>query len=485
MTVTLNISSQNLKITSGITTPIEKWGTLPVEPGLIKDGLILEPETIGNLLKIYFEKEHLPANEVAVCFSGGSYVYRMLRLPHLPAKRLREAIERATQKEINLDLADLYIDWDIVGDRNGEIEVFVTGIPRRSIEALILALNTAGIKPLRVELATLALARAAGQCKTLLVNLEPNCFDIVIVSAGIPVTMHSITPRSGAASLDDRIMQFTDELTRTINFFNLTHNDNAISQGSTLILAGSLAADPAVAGVIQEVLGYSVVKFNPEWVYPADFPVLTYSINLGLGLNKSILKTKGVSDSKEYRDINIDLLRGRKRTRAHTISKRKWLTPVGLTMAAIFLILMIAQVNESKVQSEVLKAELTSIIRQLNQRQLTLAQDSDLQKTINTLNDDTHRIQRDIELVAGKGELNQLIKVLTENLPDGVVFSDIDCGTKQITVNGMAVNRTGVIAYARALEKSKVFPSVRIALIKDSQGENTALGASFRLILER
>ncbi len=485
MTVTLNISSQSLKITAGRNALIEKWGTLAVAPGLIKDGLILEPDAIGKQLKTYFENEYLQSNNVVVSLSGASYVYRLLRLPHLPPKRLREAIERATQKEVNLDLADLYIDWDIVGDKDGETEVFVTGIPRRSIEALIQALSTAKIKPLRVELSSLALAKAANQFETVLVNLEPECFDIVIISGGIPVTLHSILPRTRGANLEDQIMQFTDELTRTIDFYNLTHKENTITPGASLVLSGSLAVDTASAESIHKVLGYNVFTFKPEVVYPPDFPFMSYSINLGLALKKSVPKIKELVHVKVYQDINIDLLRARKRARTQAIATRHWLVPAGLAIAAIFLIPSVIQVNDSKVQSAVLKSDLAATIHQLNQKQLTLEQDSELHKTVDALNEDTRKIQRDIELVAGKGELNQLLKIITDNLPSGVIFSDIDCGSKQIIINGSAANRTAVISYARTMEKTQKFSSVRIALLKESAGENGASGATFRLTIDR
>lgn len=485
MTVTIVFSSQSLKITTGRDALIEKWGTLQVPPGLIKDGLILDTTVVGKQIKTYFDTEHLPRKEVVVSLTGASYVYRLLRLPHLPAKRLREAIERATQKEINLDLVDLYIDWDIIRDSDGETEVFVTGIPRRSIEALIQTLNIAGIKPLKIGLSSLALARAVDQYETLLVNFDPECFDIAIITGGIPVTLHSILPRNREANLQDQILQLTDELTRTIDFYNLTHKDHMILPGASLVLSGSLAAEPAAADSITKILGYPVNTLKMEIAYPPDFPFSYYSINVGLALKINIPKFKNTSRGQVYRDIDIDLLRARRRTLAHPISIRQILIPTGLALAAILLFPAIININQCKAQSATLQLELAAAVHQLNERQTTLEQESELLKTIAALNEETNNIHSEKEVATGRGDLNQMIKTLTGYLPSGARYSDIACDTKQITVDGLADDRATVISYARALEKSRIFSLVRIGLIDETPVDNNTPDTVFRLIIER
>jgi Tfp pilus assembly PilM family ATPase/Tfp pilus assembly protein PilN len=485
LTVTINISSQSLKITAGRNALIEHWGSLPVMPGLIKDGLILEPDTIGKQLKAYFEKERLPRNSVITSLTGASYVYRLLRLPHVPANRLREAIERATQKEIHLDLADLYIDWDVIGECSGETEFFVTGIPRRSIETLLQAFKIADIKLRSVDLSSLALARVADKKETLLVNFEPDCFDIAIITGGIPVTLHSILPKTRDSNLEDKVMQLSDELTRTIDFYNLTHKENLILPGASLVLSGSLAADSTASESLQNILGFSVSTLKSGLAFPPDFPLSTYSVNLGLALKRKASNIIDFTQGEVFRDININLLYGRKRALTRHYSFRQLLVTAGLALAAVFLTPAFLFVNESKVQSAAMKSELATIIHQINQRQIALEQDFELHNVIDSINEDTLKIQGEIELVAGRGELSKMIRTLIDCLPSDAKYSNIECETKQIAIDGLAADRASVISYARALEKSTLFSSVRIALLDEKIDKTASLKVAFQLVVER
>jgi Tfp pilus assembly PilM family ATPase/Tfp pilus assembly protein PilN len=485
LTVTINISSQSLKITSGKQAMLEKWSTLQIVPGLIKDGLILEPDIIGKQLKAHFDNERLSRNDVVVSLTGASCIYRMLRLPKIPAKRLREAVERATQKEIHLDLADLYIDWDVIGKQGGETEVFVTGMPRRSIESLLKTLNIAGIKPKKIDLSPLALARAVDKYETVLVNFEPYCYDIAIISGGIPVTLNSVLPRTRGENLDDQVMQLTDELTRTIDFYNLTHKDNLILPGASLILSGSLAAEPAGLEPIQKTLGFSVSILSSETAYPPGFPFDAYSVNLGLVPKKNIFYIRDSKNEKVYRDVDINLLRGRKRALARKHSIRQMLIPAGLALAAFMLTPAFIFVNNSRIQSAALKSDLASTIHLVTQRQIELEQDSELHNKIDAINQDTSRIQREMELVAGKGYLNRLIQVIIEDLPPGAWLSEIVCETRLIAINGQATDRPSVISYARNLENTQKFSSVRIAFLDQNKDKSSLLKVVFEIVVER
>jgi type IV pilus assembly protein PilM len=485
LTVAINISNQNIKITSGSAASIEKWCTLPVADGLIKDGLILEPETIGRQVKEYFEKELLQRKNITVSLSGASYVFRRIKLPHLPANRLREAVERATQKEVHLDLADIYIDWDILKDNGSETEVFVIGIHRRTVESVIQALHIAGIKPQRIEMASLSLARAAGCHDCLLVNFEPDCFDIVVVSGGIPVTLHSVLAKTQQTDLQDRITQLSDELTRTIDYYNLSHKEQPILPGSPLILTGSLSVDMTTAESLQKILGMSVSPIKPSIACPDDLPLATYSVNLGLALKKTGATTGDSPGERQYHDIDIDLLRGRQRAKATHISYRQILIPAGLTLAVLLLVPAMLKLNEYKIQSAALQSDLASAIREVNQRQIILEQDAEIQKTIDALNEDTQKTRREIELLAGKGELYPMIEAITGNLPMDASFKKISCDAKKITIDGLAANRSAVILYAHILEKTQKFSSVRISLIDESSEQTDEMQTVFRIVVER
>ena len=235
MPVTLNISNQNVKLVYSRGNTIEKWETVSFSPGLIKDGQILQPEEFANVIKSLFKNLRLPDTQVVVSIEGTPFIYRILTLPHVKPTMQQEAIERAGQKEINVPLDELYFDWQIISDTGKEIEVFILGAPRGIVDGLVQVMGLAKVRLAAMDLKPLALARMVDLAEALIVNFEKEGSDIIIVSKGIPVTLHTVASKSKNASLEDNLLQLVDELTRTVEFFNLTHKDSPILPETPII----------------------------------------------------------------------------------------------------------------------------------------------------------------------------------------------------------------------------------------------------------
>ncbi|HSW59086.1 MAG TPA: pilus assembly protein PilM, partial [Dehalococcoidales bacterium] len=114
MKVTLNIGSRDFRLVSQRADQSLQHHTLDVPAGIVKDGLITNIPAAAALLREYFQKHGLSSKEVSVCLTGLSFVYRILTLPVIKGIKLKTTIERAAQKEINLPLDELYLDWQII-----------------------------------------------------------------------------------------------------------------------------------------------------------------------------------------------------------------------------------------------------------------------------------------------------------------------------------------------------------------------------------
>ena len=106
---------------------------------------------------------------------------------------------------------------------------FVVGVPRNLIDAAVQTLKIAGVSPYLMDLRPLALARTANRSDAIVVNLEPDCFDIVFITGGIPSVIHTISPRGEGATLEDNIHRLADELTKTAAFYQSNHPEAPLS----------------------------------------------------------------------------------------------------------------------------------------------------------------------------------------------------------------------------------------------------------------
>ena len=156
---------------------------------------------------------------------------------------MEEAILRTAKKEISLPLDELYVSWQSIPSKGEEQRYFVLGVPRNPVDTLMQTLKIANVEPYLMELRPLALARAANRSDAIVVNMEPDCFDIVLIINGLPAVIHTITPRSEGATLEDNIRRLADELTKIVAFNQSSNPDIQLSPSTPLLLTGESVAE--------------------------------------------------------------------------------------------------------------------------------------------------------------------------------------------------------------------------------------------------
>ena len=286
MNVTLNIGTQDIRVLALSGLQVKHWAEAPLAPGLVKDGIILQPAAVAEVISGLFQAAKLSRDQVTVSLSGLSFTYRILDLPRMKPGLVAEAITRGARREIPMALEELYLSWQVVGGEGEQLDYFVLGVARKPVDALEQTLAQAGIKPYKLDLKPLALARAANRESALIVSLEPDYFDIVIINRGIPAIMHTITPRGPDASIADNVQRLADEISRTVEFYNGSHPGEPIDRTMPLLLTGVLAGEPSVIELTSNMTGYTVSPLVPALELPDDLPLARYTTNLGLALKR-------------------------------------------------------------------------------------------------------------------------------------------------------------------------------------------------------
>ncbi len=206
------------------------------------------------------------------------------------------------------------------------------GVPRNLIDAVVQTLTEAGVKLYLMDLKPSALARAANRGDALIVDLEPDCFDIVLVANGIPAIMHTITPRGEGVSIEGNIRRLTDELSKTVQFYNSSRPENPLSPTTPLLLTGELSADATTSKLIQAEIEYPAELLVPPLELPPDLPLALYATNMGIALKKMPQET-----ATRFRDINLNILSAKYRARARQTPLRyNHLAPVSTSFALSF-----------------------------------------------------------------------------------------------------------------------------------------------------
>jgi type IV pilus assembly protein PilM len=491
MYVTLNISATRIRLLSVQGKQVQSWGDAPLATGLVSDRLILEPKAVGEAIDALFSSTKVPKERVITSLTGLPFTYRILSLPRLKPALLEEAILRGARKELPLPLEELYLSWQAIATRDDEIDFFVLGVPRNPVDAMVRTLEEAGIEPYIMDLKSLALARAANREDALIVELEPDCFDIILVAKGVPAIMHTITPRGGEASVEDNIRRLTDELSKTIKFYNSSHPESFLNPTTPLLLTGELSTNTTVSKIIAAEIEYPVKPLIPPLEFPADLPIAEYAANMGLALKKTPQKKIAKGDVAGYHDINLNILPGKKRSRVLSLLIQNIFLPLALIIVIGLLSPLYLVESKADVETERLQAELSRVSQELRQARLAIDEAKQIEETTNEIEASVETLKQAHQFILSKDDFTSELTLITNALPSEAYFTFIEVGTDQVTVRGEADSSFTVISYTMALESLGNFSEVRLAQISESQSteaETTEVetsGVSFMIVISK
>jgi type IV pilus assembly protein PilM len=464
MHTTLSISNNNIRVMTVKGKRVHKWGNADLRPGLVRDGLITQPDIVGKTIGDLFKSTKVPREKVIVSISGLSFTYRFLNLPRLKPDLQEEAILRGFKREISLPLEELYLSWQPFTGGEDEQTFFVVGVSRQLIDALVVTLEAAGVEPYIMDIQPLALARAANRASGIIVSLERECYDIVIIVDGLLTVIHTISPRGEGATLEDNIRRLTDELTKTVTFYQSSNPNNRLPANIPLLLTGELADDAATPSLLKSMTEYKVEPLVPPLEIPSDIPVASYTVNMGLALKKLPKPKPDREEAVTYHDADINLLSAKLR------KPKVPQTPLRSILLGVFLaiaIIMLYPLYQSKVHlsddNAFLESRLQRFSRELNlaglvatEAEVTENMTQELTASLETIKE----VQGDI--LSPRGIFTESFQVVTGELPSQLYLTSVEIDKETIIIEGEADSVFTVVDYAAQLDNTGLFKNVSI-----------------------
>ncbi|MBU2608789.1 MAG: pilus assembly protein PilM [Chloroflexi bacterium] len=495
MYVTLDIGASSIKLLSVKRGKVDKWGMAPLAPGLVRDGLIQQPQAVAAAIDDLFKETNVPKQSVITSLTGLTFTYRTISLPRIKPALIPEAIQRAARKEMPLPLEELYLSWQVIGDEENKVDFLVLGVPRSHVDVMVQTLVIVGIKPYLMDLKPLALVRAAHRRDAVIVDLGPDYFHIVLVSNGVPAIMHTITPRGKGASLEDHVQQTINELSRIMKFHRSSHPDNPLSPSTPLLLTGELSSDGAAGTLIQSEVEYPVQSLVPPLNFPPDMPLASYTSNMGLALKKVPPKAAIEGETPLLPDININILSSKYRKQAKPIPLRKILAISAFAIVIILLTPMYQLRSKVDAMTVSLQTRFNTVSHELQATLSAADKAKQVEDTITGMVASTNALRNEHRSILDKkGDLSDNLKLVTSALPNGASFSHIGIGAAGITVEGEANSVFVVISYVTSLVEYAEFSEVRIAEITEGNiihngsaesSESGTTGVSFTIVIEK
>jgi Tfp pilus assembly protein PilN len=469
--VTMDITNSDIRIIAANKKRIKKWSSTPLPEGVVKAGIVREPQVLSVIIDNIFDSLSLKRNRVICNVTGLPFIYRTVSLPgteRIPA----EAIERESRREMSLAKEDMYLSWQVSETHpdTKEVDYFVLGVPRTSLDPLVLALSKARIKPYIIDIKPLALAREASLKDTLVVSLEKGYFDVVVVADGWVRVIHSVNPSNKSGEGIGLVTEIVDALNKAIKSFERDFPKISLPADTPILLSGELSSDKSLPLLVREASGHPVNIITSSLNTPADMPVRLFAAALGLASKKASVRRP----STGYHDINLNLLMGLK-TQKSGERQLAYAIPmlVCLVLAALVYKTYDLKINAAgevgTYQQEVDRLTRSQMLAQKANSQAVANQ----QTASNKLQDanatlaaiQSKKATIDNQRVDFASWINEAIK----DLPEGADFKTIDLQTNTITVTGTAQGALDVPAMADALEKSAYFSGARVAQLAPAQ----------------
>ena len=282
--VTLSLEGTWLRLVGVRGREVEYWADIPFDERLLHEGFIGDRQALGAVIGETFRSRGLPRSRVVAALPGLKAVARLVTLPG-PISNLEAAIAAEAPKVLPETLVDFNLYWQALDSRSSpRLRVFLLATPREAVLSLVETLRLAGIQPLALDLKPLALYRALPVRDAIIANLESTTLDVVIVSNDLPVLLRTVFLGDGTAAPEFLRGRLTDELARTIRYYQDTHRANPLPAGAPVFLSGDDVSEAGLVATVEALTGHPVEPLRVPFTYPRDFPVERYLVNLGLAL---------------------------------------------------------------------------------------------------------------------------------------------------------------------------------------------------------
>jgi type IV pilus assembly protein PilM len=435
----------NLLIMKG--EQVEKWASLPLEPGLVSQGLIVDEEQVADKVKQIFKETRAKTKKVIIALSGHDSLYRVISLPELPEAVFPEAIRREAKRAIPTPLEDIYYSYQRLPSlTRGESRIFLVTFPRNLVDALVRMLHQAGIKPYIIDLAPLALSRIPNEPRAIIVNARLDHLDVAVIADRLPQVIRRLSLPGETESLEERLPLIAEEFNRTVAFYNSSHLENPIDASVPVYVCGDLIEEPETWQSVVSGAGYQVSALSSPVESPEGFNPSEFMVNIGLALKELLVEKEGAN----FSIVNFNAL-----PEAYVpprFSIVRVLLPVVTVIGIGVVIFAVILIMTNRASIESLRSDVTQAEASVAQQQQAI---NDLTKKIGPATTTAGALNAQLTTMErGRATFHEDLTEIEKLAGEQVTLNNINHSGGSVAVSGRASNENAIYDYAKKLRAS-------------------------------
>jgi len=162
--VGLDIGSRTLKLAEIIDTKagstLKNFSTINIEPGLIEEGTVRDPEAVSGYIRELFKSNKLKDKNVAISIGGYSVIVKKINVQTMTENELQETIHFEAEQYIPFDISEVNLDFQILGESEhnpNQMNVLLVAAKKEMISEYINLMKMAKLNPRIIDVDAFAL----------------------------------------------------------------------------------------------------------------------------------------------------------------------------------------------------------------------------------------------------------------------------------------------------------------------------------------
>ncbi|WPZ17557.1 pilus assembly protein PilM [Geobacillus subterraneus] len=273
----------------------KRWGERELPPGVIRDGKIVDGETLAIILDECVDEWKLSGRRVRFVVPDPFVMIRSVPLPpHLPDDDIRGYLFMELGESIPLPFADPVFDYAVAERTEEALNVLLFAAPEEAVAEYAALLEDVDLRPVAADVSPLCAYRpfyAAGQAAAddhiLLVQLDESAVNLSVFHRHLPLFMRHLpleAPGERTMPIVDPFAEVYKEIERMMSFYSFSLRQGK-QQITRLFLTGDHPQLADAFAALTERLDVSPERLSRPLAPLPDRYHLTWGLTLKEGMN--------------------------------------------------------------------------------------------------------------------------------------------------------------------------------------------------------
>jgi len=179
---------------------LKRIGMVDIEPGLIEDGMIRQPEPVAEILRDLWKAQRIKTRNVAISIGGYSTIVKNINVQKMEDAQLHQTIRFEAEQYIPFDINDVNIDFQIVGESENnpnQMNVLLVAAKKEMVLDYVNLLDLSGLNTLIIDVDAFALQNIYE------ISYQPENENVALIEIGNNKTTLNIVGGSNSVFMRD------------------------------------------------------------------------------------------------------------------------------------------------------------------------------------------------------------------------------------------------------------------------------------------